>query len=137
MQIGPFFGAALRHCVRAGIEKVILAAMIGKLAKFAGRHESVHSTSSTQDFVFLADLAKAAGADAELAERITRANTAQEVAEMIDAAGLAEFYQLLCRKAWDFATCLVGPALTVEVYLTGSAGEVLGQHLPLQEGTRD
>ncbi len=87
VQIGPFFGDALRHCARAGIEQVILAAMIGKLAKFAAGNESVHSTASSQDFAFLAETAGAAGAGDALVEQIRRANTAQEVAEMIGAAG--------------------------------------------------
>lgn len=128
VQIGPFFGDALRHCARAGIEKVILAAMIGKLAKFAAGHESVHSTAGAQDFAFLADTARAAGAVADLVEQIGRANTAQEVAELVAASGPPEFFGVLCRKAWDFAVGLVGEAFSVEVYLTGQAGEVLGRY---------
>jgi cobalt-precorrin-5B (C1)-methyltransferase len=128
VQVGPFFGDALRHCARAGIDKVILAAMIGKLAKFAAGNDSVHSTSSRQDFAFLADTARAVGAGAGLVEQIGRANTAQEVSELVAAAGPREFYQVLCKKAWDFAAALVGAAPALEVYLTGQAGEVLGRY---------
>jgi cobalt-precorrin-5B (C1)-methyltransferase len=128
VQIGPFFGDALRHCARAGIEKVFLAAMIGKLAKFAAGNESVHSTASGQDFAFLADTARAAGAQAGLVEQIGRANTAQEVAELVAASGPPECFRVLCRKAWEFAAGLVGGVCTVEVYLTGQAGEVLGRY---------
>jgi cobalt-precorrin-5B (C1)-methyltransferase len=127
VQIGPFFGDALRYCARAGIEKVKLAAMVGKLAKFAAGNESIHSTNSTQDFAFLADMARAVGAEADLIEKISRANTAQEVAEMVGAAGLGEFFSVLCRKAWEFAASLVGAELTLEVYLTGQGGEILGR----------
>ena len=88
VQIGPFFGDALRHCARPAIEKVTLAAMIGKLAKFAAGNESVHSTASSQDFAFLAETAGAGGADADLVEQIAAANTAQEVSELVAAAGL-------------------------------------------------
>ncbi len=130
VQVGPFFGDALRHCARAGIERVILAAMIGKLAKFAAGNESVHSTSSAQDFAFLADTARAAGAEAGLVERIARANTAQEVAELIGASGPRVFFHELCRKAWEFAVSLVGESLRLEVCLTGQGGEVLGRYPP-------
>ena len=102
--------------------------IIGKLAKFAAGHESVHSTNSSQDFAFLAETARAAGADGELIERISRANTAQEASEMVGAGGPPEFFQLLCRKAWDFAASLVGRRLTLEVYLTRQNGDVLGQY---------
>ncbi len=130
VQIGPFFGDALRHCARAGIAKVILAAMVGKLAKFAAGNESVHSTNSSQDFAFLAETARSVGADAELVERIGRANTAQEVSEMIGAGGPREFYGVLCKMGWDFAVSLVGRGLELEVYLTGQGGDVLGQYPP-------
>lgn len=128
VQIGPFFGDALRHCARVGIEQVILAAMIGKLAKFAAGNESVHSTNSSQDFAFLAETARAAGADAALVEQIGRANTAQEVAELVAAAGAHEFFRVVCKRAWDFAGSLLGGACALEVYLTGQAGEVLGRY---------
>jgi cobalt-precorrin-5B (C1)-methyltransferase len=128
VQIGPFFGDALRHCTAAGVRKVKLAAMIGKLAKFAAGNESVHSTTSSQDFAFLADLARAAGADAALVEEVTRANTAQEVSDLATARGLREFHKALCKRAWEFAAALAGAGLAVEVYLTGQQGEVLGQY---------
>jgi cobalt-precorrin-5B (C1)-methyltransferase len=128
VQIGPFFGDALRHCARAGITKVILAAMAGKLAKFAAGNESVHSSNSGQDFAFLADTARSVGAAPELVECIRRANTAQEVAEMVADGGPREFFNVLCRKAWEFARSLAGSVLTVEVYLTGQGGGVLGRY---------
>jgi len=134
VQIGPFFGDALRHCATAGVKKVVLAAMIGKLAKFAAGSESVHSTSSSQDFAFLAEVARGAGADAALIEQITRANTAQEVSELVSDQGLPEFHQAICQRAWAFGAALLGGALTLEVYLTGKEGEFLGQYPGGQAG---
>lgn len=127
VQIGPFFGDALRHCVKVGVERVILTAMIGKLAKFAAGNESVHSTSSRQDFAFLAELARAAGADAVLVDQITQANTAQEVAELVSGKNLTAFYASLCERACAFAATLFRGALAVEVYLAGQDGEILGR----------
>jgi cobalt-precorrin-5B (C1)-methyltransferase len=127
VQIGPFFGHALRHTARAGVQTVRLTAMIGKLAKFAAGSESVHSSASSQDFVFLADLARTAGADDALCERIIRANTAQEVAELVSGQGLDAFYEGLVQRAWRFAAGLAGKSLTVSVCLMGASGEILGQ----------
>jgi cobalt-precorrin-5B (C1)-methyltransferase len=127
IQIGPFFADALRHCRQVGIAKVSLVAMIGKLAKFAAGKESVHSTTSVQDFAFLARIAQEAGAPEELLPRIRTANTAQEVAEMIAAAGHPAFFSRLCQEAWMFARGIVGEALSVEILLTGVAGELLGR----------
>ncbi len=126
IQMGPFFGDALRHCVKAGVEKVKLVAMIGKLAKFAAGSESVHSTSSSQDFAFLAEVARQVGGDEALSEQIARASTAQEVSDLVIGWGLRQFHAELCRRAWVFArTFLTGP-LSLEVYLTGQEGEILG-----------
>lgn len=128
IQIGPFFGDALRHCSKAGIGGVRVVAMIGKLAKFAAGNESVHSTSSAQDFAFLARIAGESGAGDDLLTRILAANTAQEVAEIIAAAGHAAFFARLCQEAWTFARGLAGEELSVEVLLTGVAGEILGRY---------
>lgn len=128
IQIGPFFADALRHCVQAGVTQVSLVAMIGKLAKFAAGNESVHSTTSAQDFAFLARIAVESGAGDDLIDRIRSANTAQEVAEMIAAAGIGSFFSRLCQQAWTFARTLAREALAVEILLTGVAGEQLGRH---------
>ncbi len=127
VQIGPFFGDALRHCGKAGIGKVTLLAMIGKLAKFAAGRESVHSTASQQDFAFLASLAHAAGATEEVIDKIKNANTAQEVAELIAQNGPKQFFDMLCQEAWNFGRTLVPGALILEIILTANDGSVLAQ----------
>jgi cobalt-precorrin-5B (C1)-methyltransferase len=128
VQIGPFFADALRQCAAAGIERVTLLAMIGKLAKFAAGNESVHSTQSRQDFEFLARLAESIGADVALAMQIRVANTAQEVSTLIMAAGLDRFYGLLCERAWQFARGMTGPECELEIFVTGITEEVLGRY---------
>jgi cobalt-precorrin-5B (C1)-methyltransferase len=129
IQMGPFFGDALKHCKKTGARRVSLVAMIGKLAKFAGGNESVHSTAGSQDFDFLARLAAAAGADAELVGRARAANTAQEVAELMGQRFPA-FFTLLCQEAWRFGQALVGEGLLLEILLTGIHGDILGRYPP-------
>lgn len=128
VQIGDFFGMALRHAATATVQRVTLASMIGKLAKFAAGNESVHSRDSTQDFAFLATLARQAGADATLLQRIHTANTAQEVLELASAGQLAAFPELLCESVWQFSTSFMQDAYDLEVLLLGKAGEVLGRY---------
>jgi cobalt-precorrin-5B (C1)-methyltransferase len=128
VQIGDFFGKAFRHGVTAGVQRVTLAAMIGKLAKFAAGNESVHSNESAQDFRFLAMLAREAGAGEVLLSRIRYANTAQQVLDLVCTAGLTDFLDLLCRHAWHVATSLTHAAYPVRVLLLGKQGEVLGRY---------
>ena len=113
IQIGPFFGEALRHCATVGIERVSLLSMIGKLAKFAAGNESVHSTQSRQDFEFLAQLAQTVGADDALTAQVRTANTAQEVSTLVSAQNLKGFYNLLCQHAWNFAQDLIHESVSV------------------------
>jgi cobalt-precorrin-5B (C1)-methyltransferase len=128
IQIGPFFGDALQHCATAGVAKVTLAAMIGKLTKFAAGNSSVHSTASSQDFTFLADVARAVGADTVLVEQVAKANTAQEVSDLVSAAGLHGFFQAICELAWKFATTLLQSETALDVCLMSQDGGVLGQY---------
>jgi cobalt-precorrin-5B (C1)-methyltransferase len=128
IQIGPFFGDALKHCGQRGVQRVTLVAMIGKLAKFAAGNASAHSTASNQDFAFLAGLAHQAGADAMALTQITAANTAQEVAELMIAQDRSGFFALLCGDAWRFGQSLLGNKSLLEVILIGVHGEVLGRH---------
>ena len=128
VQIADFFGLALRHAVTAGARRVTLATMIGKLAKFAAGNESVHSQQSAQDFAFLSELARGAGAGEELVQRVRRANTAQEASDLLSAAGQTSFHDLLCQAAWEYAMSLTHRAYTLEVLALGKAGEVLGRY---------
>jgi cobalt-precorrin-5B (C1)-methyltransferase len=127
VQVGPFFGDALRHCAAVGVTKATLATMVGKLAKFAAGNESVHSSGSRQDFAFLAELARAAGAGPGLLEQVAAANTAQEVSELVAEAGLPEFHRIVCRRAHALAAGLAGPGCVVVVCLLSQEGALLGR----------
>jgi len=128
VQIGDFFGKALRHAAEAGAQKVTLASMIGKLAKFAAGNESVHSRQSRQDFAFLGTLVRAAGAEESLGRQVESANTAQEVLELMEEMGLTAFHDLLCRTAWQYAASMTQGAYPLEILLLGRAGEILGRY---------
>jgi len=128
VQIGDFFGKALRHAAGVGARRVTLATMIGKLAKFAAGNESVHSQQSAQDFAFLGTLAQQAGAVEPLVGQVRSANTAQAVSELLAEGGIAAFPDLLCKAAWHYATSLTQDAYALEVWLLGKAGEVLGRY---------
>jgi cobalt-precorrin-5B (C1)-methyltransferase len=127
IQIGPFFGDALRHCDKCRVHRVILAAMIGKLAKFAAGNESVHSNAGSQDFAFLAAIAQTLGAASAVVDKILHANTAQEVAEIVLAGGPARFFDVLCEKAWACAAPLAPHVPVLFVCLMSQDGVVLGQ----------
>ena len=128
VQIGNFFGLALERASQAGAKQITLASMIGKLAKFAAGHPSVHSQQSEQDFAFLARLASDAGAEDVVVQRMLTANTAQEVTEIALHAGLTRFHDDLCRHAHQFALTFFSRELALEVWLLGRDGDIIGRY---------
>ena len=130
VQIGEFFGRSIRHAATVGAQRVTLAAMIGKLSKFAAGRESVHSRKSAQDFQFLARVAQDVGATGDCQAAIRAANTAQAVSELALEAGLPAFHDRICRETWQFATSLTHNVYRLDVLLLGKQGEVLGQYSP-------
>ncbi len=130
IQIGGFFGESLCHAGKAGVEQVTLAVMSGKLAKFAAGNPSVHSKDSTQDFQFLGEIAREAGASEEVIEQIVQANTAREVSGLVQQTGLYAFYHLLCQKAWHYAQSFIHNAYRLDILLLGEEGEILGCYPP-------
>ena len=116
------------HAAEVGAQKVTLASMIGKLAKFAAGNESVHSRQSRQDFAFLGTLVRAAGAEESLGRQVESANTAQEVLELMEEMGLTAFHDLLCCTAWQYAASMTQGAYPLEILLLGRAGEILGRY---------
>lgn len=128
VQIAEFFGKSLCHAATVGAQHVTLAAMIGKLSKFAAGNASVHSKKSAQDFQFFARLAQEIGAGEALRRQILNANTAQAVSELALEARLTAFHDLICREAWHFATSLTHGVYRLDVLLLGKDGEILGRY---------
>jgi cobalt-precorrin-5B (C1)-methyltransferase len=136
IQVGPFFGDALRHCSLQPLERVSLVSMIGKLAKFAAGNDSVHSTVSTQDFAYLAGIARAVGCGDETCVQIASANTAQEVSGLVEHACRDSFFSRLCTDAYEFGLGRLGPKIRFDVHLVGIDGDLLGRANPFWHRTR-
>lgn len=127
VQVGPFFGEALRHCAKVGVKQLTLAAMIGKLAKFAAGSDSVHSTASTQDFEFLSRIAQQCGASETLCRKIASANTAQEVSDLSTDHGIHDFHRQVCIQAMRNAQSIVSSHVELTIVLLGMKGDILGR----------
>jgi len=99
VQMGDFVGHALDASASAGIRRITICAMMGKLSKMADGRLMTHARGSAVNMVLLADLARSVGADEALAEQILEANTGRHVAELVEAAGLGPaFATALCER---------------------------------------
>lgn len=103
IEMGDFVGFTLKQCKKLGVKRVSMVGMMGKFSKVAMGIMMVHANSAPVDFYFLANLASSAGADADLIEKITNANTASQVGDMMAENGHTAFFE----KLSDYC-CLAG-----------------------------
>ena len=101
--------------------------MIGKIAKLATGQMQTHVAGGGVDLAFLADLAREAGATAELVASIAGANTARHVEELVDAAGFPAFYDHIAERTAATCHAHVGGRLDVEGILFDFNGRVLSR----------
>ncbi|WP_018639918.1 cobalt-precorrin-5B (C(1))-methyltransferase [Parafrankia elaeagni] len=76
LDMGDFVGAVLKYLRRHPVPQLTVVGGVGKLAKLAAGHLDLHSGRSSVDLAGLAALARGGGADADLQDRVLRANTA-------------------------------------------------------------
>jgi cobalt-precorrin-5B (C1)-methyltransferase len=127
VQMGIFTGDSLKRAVERGVDRVTIGGMIGKLAKLATGQMQTHVAGGGVDVAFLADLARDAGAPADLVEEIARANTARHVEQLVDSAGFDAFYRHVADRAVEACRAHVGGRLAVEVALFDFDGHVLAR----------
>ncbi len=135
VQMGEFLGFALQEAARRGFRRVTVCGMVGKLSKAAAGHFHLHARASEVDPEFLAAVAAACGAPAEVVAEVRGVNTARHFAEIALARGIAGVFDHLCRLAVSQAQRYLEagagrsgfPALPrVEFWLTDFEGNLLG-----------
>jgi len=88
VEVGDFTGAALRRALEVGLERVVFVGMAGKLAKLAAGILMTHYTRSKVDLGLLADITRAAGGAASVADEVGAANTGRHAYEIWEREGL-------------------------------------------------
>lgn len=99
VQMGDFLRYAMGAAVKAGLKKVVIGGMVGKLTKIAQGETITHAGRAEVDTGLLADLAARVGAPPEVCEAIRGNQTARYAGERMDALGLgAAFHTALAQK---------------------------------------
>lgn len=127
IQMGDFVGFSALHGKKQGFRRMSVVGMMGKLSKVAQGVMMVHSKSAPVDFNFLAAVAADAGADEDLQQQIREANTATHAGELMTAAGLAQFFDLLAACCSRKVFRHVGGDTEIETILTTMQGAILGR----------
>ncbi|MEU1016155.1 cobalt-precorrin-5B (C(1))-methyltransferase [Streptomyces sp. NPDC005900] len=127
LDMGDFAGAVLKYVRRHPVERLTICGGFAKLSKLAAGHLDLHSARSQVDKGFLAELARAGGADEALAARVAAANTGLETLRLCEAAGVP-LGDLVAATARDEALgVLRGAPVAVDVICIDRAGTVVGR----------
>ncbi|MEV6105546.1 cobalt-precorrin-5B (C(1))-methyltransferase [Streptomyces sp. NPDC051940] len=123
IEVGDFTGAALRRAVEHGVGRVVFVGMVGKLTKLASGVLMTHYTRSKVDTTVLADITRAVGGPASVADEVAGANTARHAYELWEAAGLLPTAGLeLCRRVVDVMERFTDHRVTAEAAMVDFTG---------------
>ena len=128
VEVGDFTGIALRRAGATGVGRVTFVGMAGKITKLAAGVLMTHYRRSKVDVDLLGQVARAAGAPAEVVAAATQTATARHFAEACMAAGALEPLAELCRRAAAAGTEFTGGRVAFDVVMVDFDGaEVLAR----------
>ncbi len=123
VEVGDFSGIALRRCGTVGMTRVVLVAMVGKIAKLAAGVMMTHFHRSKVDTDLLARVALETGAPPEVVEAATATTTARHFLEVCEAAGFRAPLERLCQLARANCLAHAADAFACEVVMVDFEGE--------------
>lgn len=127
VEMGEFTGHLLKRARDRDLRLVHLSGMVGKFSKIACGHFMTHVAGNQVDTAYLADLAQRSGAGPDLVAAVRGANTARHAQELVTAAGLNGFFDLLCSDVVRSCSQLVGAEPEVRALLFDFKGGLLGR----------
>jgi len=127
IDMGDFVGGMLKYLRDRPVERVTVAGGFAKMCKLGQGLLDLHSKRGQVDFAWLAGIAAAAGAAESLHAAILEANTALEVLQRCEAAGVP-IGDLVARAACGTAARVVtGSGMAVDVAVFDRSGGLVGQ----------
>lgn len=129
IDMGDFVGGMLKYLKNHPVPRVTIAGGVAKMTKLAQGMLDVHSKRGLADLEGLAKIAVDIGGDAELASRITGANTVAHAFQMSAQAGL-DLGPAIAALAWKTAAgALRDGNIALEILIFDREGRQVG-HAP-------
>jgi cobalt-precorrin-5B (C1)-methyltransferase len=122
VEVGDFTGIALRRAAGAGIRRVVLVAMAGKISKLAAGVMMTHFHRSKVDNELMARVAREASAPSAVVDAATATATARHFFEACRAEGCTSPLEALSREARTACEAHVEGRLPVEVWMVDFDG---------------
>jgi cobalt-precorrin-5B (C1)-methyltransferase len=127
IDMGDFVGGMLKYLRRHPVPRVTIAGGVAKMTKLAQGLADLHSKRGEVDLAELANVAAAAGGDAELCQRIVSANTAAEAFALAEAAGIALGDAVALAAQQTAEEVVAGRDIAVEVVLFDRDQRLVGR----------
>ncbi len=125
VEMGDFVGGMLKYLRRHAVPRVTIGGGFAKLTKLGQGLLDLHSRRGAVDLGWLSARAREAGAGAELATRISEANTAKEACDLALAEG-CDLAGPVAEAAWRTAAqVLRGSAIALEIVVFDRDGKLL------------
>jgi cobalt-precorrin-5B (C1)-methyltransferase len=128
LDMGDFAGGLLKYLRKNPIPKITLAGGFAKFTKLAQGAMDLHSGRSQVDMNWLAEHAGSLGADRQLMNKITNANTALEALEIAGKAAI-NLPETIARQAQKQALDILrGAPVSVEVIIVSRDAKILARY---------
>jgi cobalt-precorrin-5B (C1)-methyltransferase len=126
LDMGDFAGGVLKYLKKHPVAKLSIAGGFAKITKLAQGNMDLHSGRSRVDFDWLAEQFQLLGADNELVQKVTSANTAMLVLEWAQDAKLP-LADHIAKKAQAVAKGIGGDKTEIEVLIYDRQGNLAGR----------
>ncbi len=113
IEIGDFLGFSVKRAVDAGIKKLVIAGMPGKISKLADNNMDLHSSKSSVNFDFLATIGKKLNYTEEIISKIGKANTVMNIMALINYDPL--FLNVLKEKSIENITRIIDNKIILSI----------------------
>jgi cobalt-precorrin-5B (C1)-methyltransferase len=126
IDMGDFVGGMLKYLRRHPVARVTVAGGMAKMTKLGQGLLDLHSRRGEVDLHWLSQIATDKGADAELAARIMRSNTALEAFGHARAAGI-DLPAGVAAAAWRIAAQALDGGMRLEIVIFDRSGQLLAR----------
>jgi cobalt-precorrin-5B (C1)-methyltransferase len=127
IEMGDFVGGLLKYLRSHPVARLTIGGGFAKMTKLAQGRLDLHSGRSQLDLAQLAEMARAAGADAQTTGRVRHANSALDALLIARAAGV-DIAAPVARAAWETAARALGECgIELEIIVFDREGSELAR----------
>lgn len=133
IQVADYIGFGLHYGKKVSVSKIIIVAMIGKLAKIAEGNMMTHVRASSMNIPYLYDLAIECGYKEDICQSIKNANTARHVLDICEKAGDLKIVERICHEVKHQCEAYCKGKFPVECYCVDFSGNIIGKSEEMDE----